>query len=306
MLGDSDDIMEVSNENVEAGRAVTRKCYRKLLDDIAADEDNLVNTDENEGNKLLQYLQNNDELFKDVDAPQEAVMDAVVIKNLSRLCRQQAEQMSTNINVFKPEEYSLRLKTSMNVEKDTLCRRKWLMLGNQVKSMFRKSPTFTYMFGALDSVPPEPKEKKQKETKSRQATKVADLKETQAAEQKETESSANVTDQIVTHVFKCLVRKFKENNRMPINYFKFVINPNCFGSSIENMFHVSFLIKDGRASVQICQDTGIPVIAPIGQKQMQTQRQEHSKNQVVLSFNMCDWNKLIRKYEINETMINAI
>ena len=52
MSGDSDDIMEVSNENVEAGRAVTRKCYRKLLDDIAADEDNLVNTDENEGNKL--------------------------------------------------------------------------------------------------------------------------------------------------------------------------------------------------------------------------------------------------------------
>ena len=162
------------------------------------------------------------------------------------------------------------------------------------------------MFGALDSVPPEPKEKKQKETKSRQATKVADLKETQAAEQKETESSANVTDQIVTHVFKCLVLNWRENNKEAINYFKFVIDPNCFGSSIENMFHVSFLIKDGRASVQVCQDTGVPMIKPINKQQMQTQKQEQPKNQVVLSFNMCDWAKLIKKYDISETMITAI
>merc|ERR1719322_673531 len=133
-----EDQMEMSHEDMEAGRAVTRKCYRKLLDDIAADEDQLVNNEVAE-NKLLQYLQNNDELFKDVDAPQEAVMDAVVIKNLSRLCRQQAEQMSTNINTFKADEYSNRLKASMNVDKDNLCRRKWILLGSQVKALFKKS-----------------------------------------------------------------------------------------------------------------------------------------------------------------------
>ena len=54
------------------------------------------------------------------------------------------------------------------------------MLGQQAKGFFRRSPALTYMYGALDTTPPPPKEKKPKEPKSRQATKVADLKETTA------------------------------------------------------------------------------------------------------------------------------
>ena len=47
---------------------------------------------------------------------------------------------------------------------------------------------------------------------------------------------------MVTHVFT----KFKEAGKKPVNYFKFVLNPDCFGTSIENMFHVSFLVKEGK------------------------------------------------------------
>ena len=43
-------------------------------------------------------MQDNEKLFSQVAAPQEAVMDAMLIKHLSRLCRQQAEQMSANMS----------------------------------------------------------------------------------------------------------------------------------------------------------------------------------------------------------------
>ena len=38
-----------------------------------------------------------------VSAPQEAVLDARVLKQLSRLCRTQAEQMSANITQFNQQ-----------------------------------------------------------------------------------------------------------------------------------------------------------------------------------------------------------
>lgn len=43
-----------------------------------------------------------------------------------------------------------------------------------------------------------------------------------------------------------------------INLFKFVINPNDFAQSVENIFHLSFLIRDGVCALDI-QD-GEPMI----------------------------------------------
>lgn len=85
---------EEEQARVEAERAVTRSGYRKLMDQIADNEEDIVDVN-GETNHLLQFLQNNEELYKEVDAPQEAVMDAVVVKHLSRLCKKQAENMST-------------------------------------------------------------------------------------------------------------------------------------------------------------------------------------------------------------------
>ena len=90
------------------------------------------------------------------------------ISNLPPERRQQAEQMSANIAQFRYEEYGERLVASMRGEGGQHpVRRKWVMLGQQAKVFFRRSPALTYMYGALDTTPPPPKEKKPKEPKSR-------------------------------------------------------------------------------------------------------------------------------------------
>ena len=64
-------------------------------------------------------------------------------------------------------------------------RRKWVLLGRQVKvrillllllllltqGMFRRSPPLTYLYGALDTTQPPPKERKEREPRTKQATK---------------------------------------------------------------------------------------------------------------------------------------
>lgn len=34
-----------------------------------------------------------------------------------------------------------------------------------------------------------------------------------------------------------------------MNLFRFIINPNDFGQSVENMFYLSFLIRDGKCAL---------------------------------------------------------
>jgi hypothetical protein len=44
-----------------------------------------------------------------------------------------------------------------------------------------------------------------------------------------------------------------------VDLFKFVVNPHSFGQTVENMFYVSFLIRDGKVGISI-DDDGLPAV----------------------------------------------
>mgnify|MGYP002051084255 CR=1 FL=1 len=117
---------------------------------------------------------------------------------------------------------------------------------------------------------------------------MADLKETTATMLAEGEKPENQTGQMVMHVFRCLVSKFRKMGRSPINYFRFVLGPTCFGTSIENMFLVSFLVKEGKV---VCQETVLPMITP---KSTKNKEQEEHKKQVVMNVSMDDWRRMVK------------
>ena len=47
----------------------------------------------------------------------------------------------------------------------------------------------------------------------------------------------------------------------PVNIFKFIINPNDFGQSVENLFYLSFLIRDGKCAFSVDEESGEPTIS---------------------------------------------
>ncbi|ESZ89609.1 hypothetical protein SBOR_10007 [Sclerotinia borealis F-4128] len=85
-------------------------------------------------------------------------------------------------------------------------------------------------------------------------------------------------------------------------YFKFVINPFSFGQTIENMFYVSFLVRDGQVQVEIDPD-GLPYIG--ARKEEGNGSSSHTaRHQAVLSLDMNDWQEMIELFDIKEPMID--
>ena len=64
-------------------------------------------------------------------------------------------------------------------------------------------------------------------------------------------------------------------------FSRFVINPDDYGQTVENMFYVSFLVKEGRAKIFVDADDGLPKITPVVTKS-HSQEEATEKKQVNL------------------------
>lgn len=74
----------------------------------------------------------------------------------------------------------------------------------------------------------------------------------------EAEAWEGITDEEV----KMLMRKHGLDAEGGMDLFRFVINPRSFGQTVENMFYVSFLIRDGKAAITVDED-GLPFLCKL-------------------------------------------
>eukprot|EP00092_Neocalanus_flemingeri_P032539 GFUD01035388.1.p1 GENE.GFUD01035388.1~~GFUD01035388.1.p1 ORF type:complete len:297 (+),score=109.68 GFUD01035388.1:120-1010(+) len=294
--------METVVSKEATNQAELRIMYRKLLHELQERQEELGNI---ENYQLVGFMHDSQELFDKVTGPQEAVIDAKVMKLLAKFVRMQAEQMSSNITQFTYQEYAGKLLASMQVDRSqqvtSMTSMKMIRLGHQLKTRFRRSPPLTFLYGAVDFTQPPVKEKV---IRTRQACRVEDLVETVSNTVTVVERTENQTEQLVTQVFRSLVIKYKETGRMPLDYFRFVMDPDSFGTSIENIFHVSFLVKEGKVAIFVSKETGLPMIMPVRSNYMQGQ--EENKDQLVMNICMEDWVRIVDRLGIEESVIKKM
>ena len=72
----------------------------------------------------------------------------------------------------------------------------------------------------------------------------------------------------------------------PINLFEFVINPVSFGQTIENIFYLSFCVRDARARIEI-NGSGLPIVSYVDA--LTDEEMALENRQCILEMTMQQW-----------------
>jgi hypothetical protein len=113
-------------------------------------------------------------------------------------------------------------------------------------------------------------------------------------EQQENETSRNVEA-----IYQCL--SMYPNG---IDFFKFVIHPDSFSQTVENIFYTSFLIRDGKVSLEIDATKRAPRLAIANHSSTEQSVESlhnrfHQRHQLIVDLEIDDWNLLCDKYDLH-------
>ncbi|KAK7548079.1 Nse4 C-terminal-domain-containing protein [Phyllosticta citricarpa] len=96
---------------------------------------------------------------------------------------------------------------------------------------------------------------------------------------------------------------YSVNEEPNLSLFEFFVNPHSFGQTIENIFHICFLVKEGQVAIRN-DENGLPTICPAdGRGRSEQEAAAAQRFQAVFSLNKSTWKKIILAYDIQEPMI---
>ncbi|XP_076101790.1 EP300-interacting inhibitor of differentiation 3-like [Mytilus galloprovincialis] len=297
------------NTQDKGERLRIRTGYRTLIEDLNNKKHELVNP---ENNTLTEALEVANTLNKDVRTPREGALDSTAILTISSLARQQADNLNTDFVRFEPIEFAEKLvafiQRENNAPSDSQSRISpdgWKNLGAAGQKLFSKNPPFHFMAGSFDR---DVKERPQRNPNVKKITDKETIdKETIPKKMQSFDGSGGkneATTAEVERVLDILQKLYKQTDENPICFFEFVLNPESFGQTIENIFYTSFLIKDGLAKTTLDEDN-LPLIEPVENNEGERNKQQSKtrNHQTILSITPAEWKELIRVYQIEEPLI---
>ncbi|XP_018024241.1 non-structural maintenance of chromosomes element 4 homolog A-like [Hyalella azteca] len=287
-----------TGDMTEAEFEMQRQKYRELLEKLQekAESSGAQGVDPDELRTLM--LQGN-QIFLQVRRSREAVLDAQFMKQVSQQATLNMRSSHASLHEFKPQEFATKLKlylgTHLNSRIDLpFTADSWRKLGLECRKSLRScSGVEPQYMGAVVRAPRAPRAQSQR-VKDKEAVKT-DLKKVAFVQSEEMQTEE------VSRIFGILKRRFRENGNRPLCFFSFIINPHSFVATIENVFHCSFLLRDGHALITSDAD-GLQLIAPDKPSPEQA-NSGSSAHQTAVSFNLNTFEECVRVFNIKEPMI---
>ncbi|NXK96757.1 NSE4A protein, partial [Formicarius rufipectus] len=248
-------------------------------------------------NRLTEALEEANKLFDGVCRAREAALDAQFLVLASNLGKEKANELHSEMTAFDSATFAEDLLTTMGINRTEveendgehggfLPSDAWQKVGEAALKHFRRAPTFHYMLGSFKSDPPVARQRIERQKKASRG----EAKRAMPAQLKKMEEShEEATEKEVERILGILQTLFENDPDTPISFFDFVVDPNSFARTVENMFHVSFLIRDGLAEIKL-DDDELPVIEPTKSRKGQEYNQElGARSQIVLSLTQQKW-----------------
>ncbi|XP_077093039.1 non-structural maintenance of chromosomes element 4 homolog A [Siphateles boraxobius] len=311
-VGEEDDIVGgtsgISEEDDDpTRRREIRSKYRDLINQVQQNREDMLNP---ANNKLTDVLEEANKLFVNVRQAREAALDAQLLVLATDLGKEKASQLHAEGSAFDPSAFAEHLLSFMGLNRledesgqdgnleGYLPQGAWEKLANRSESCFKTAPSFHYMLGSFLAEPPPPRQRVERQRKlpSKEAKRIMP---TQLKKMEESHQEA--TEKEVERILGCLQRYFADDSGEPISYYEFVIDPNSFSRTVENIFHTSFLIRDGLVRMFLDNDE-LPCIAPVEEGEIEPGGAS-IRHQCVISINQESWREIIDAFDIKEAMI---
>ncbi|CDH49860.1 non-structural maintenance of chromosome element4 [Lichtheimia corymbifera JMRC:FSU:9682] len=266
-----------------------RKKYRSLIGETEGNKRELAQMG-SEG--LGSSIDRGNKLFKEVRNPLEAVLDSRFMTLTADIATQRARNANIGNSAFDADEFISKVKrfgTRSNArELDDL---DWKRIGHHAAAHSDRVTSIDFMLGPLKT------EKKERKTAGRRniirmdtnAVRPTQLDETDLQNQ-ENETSANVNE---------IYRLLNENG--PYNYLKFVTNPTSFSQTVENIFYVSFLIRNALAEID--DSTGEPMLSICSPPTEDQIADGVTKSQLIMNMDMALWKEIVYTYNLQSSVI---
>ncbi|KAM9726831.1 non-structural maintenance of chromosomes element 4 homolog A isoform 1-T5 [Menidia menidia] len=298
---------EEDDDNDLGLRREIRSKYRDLINSVQQNREDMLSPS---NNRLTEVLEEANKLFKDVRQAREAALDAQLLVVATDLGKEKASQLFSEGSAFDSATFAEHLLSFMGLnrledEEDEqnrgsggyLPRDAWHRLARRVQCCFKTAPSFHYMMGSFYAEPPPPKPRieRQRKAPSKEAKRImpTQLKKMEESHQEATEKEV---ERILGYL-----KSYHQDDPSPISYYEFVIDPNSFSRTVENIFHTSFLIRDGLARIHMDKDR-LPCIEPVEEEDVDAAG-SYSRQQCIVSISPKTWRELIEVFEIKHSII---
>ncbi|CAN1841582.1 Non-structural maintenance of chromosomes element 4 homolog A [Linum perenne] len=270
-------------------RRILRSKYRALQTRINEERDELTNVD---SDKFGSFMKEVDDLHKYVQKPREQVADAEALLGLTTsLVSSVKSQSSDGVTVGG---FIARLRnafgettTGLDDQENAPISIDWKELGHFVSPIFMKFSGFSTMLGPMDT---EIKQRKavthRARTRLGQSTRPEEVNNAGAEERTD-------TDKNMATMFGVL--RSKKRARLE----SLILNRRSFAQTVENLFALSFLVKDGRVEIVVDENNNhfvLPRNAPAADS---VASKEVAYRHFVFRFDFSDWKTLDFQSMIN-------
>ncbi|XP_036106639.1 EP300-interacting inhibitor of differentiation 3 [Molossus molossus] len=288
-----------------------RRQYRQLIHSVQQNREDIVNT---ASDSLTEALEEANVLFDAVSRTREAALDAQFLVLASDLGKEKAKQLNSDMSFFNQVAFCDFLFVFVGLNwmeagehelsgcDDNIALSFWETVHKEATSWTVQAETFHFIFGSFKS------ESSARKRRSGRRKKAHKLEETGAMPTKlrklDLGSNQEATEKEVERILGLLQTYFRKYPDTPVSYFEFVIDPNSFSRTVENIFYVSFIIRDGFARISLDQDR-LPILEPININQVGegNDSSAHGRKQGVISLSLQDWKNIVATFEISEAMI---
>jgi len=287
--------VKVMMEQTEEERRELRKNQRQLLDRIQGRTDEMVQLD---SRAYAEERGQNNELFKSVGFTRELGNDGDNLVAIGELATKRSAQLAHSATSYSSQKIVDGLKKHYSTGKN---RCKWLALGEDVSGLFSAVPELGFMFGSLQQ--PE-KVKKVAERKKRKVAEDDDLQETQYettdySQRAPGDPQAKKQEEATNRRLQTLAALMETKKDEHFDLVNLLVNPDKFSETVENFFDLSFLVKDGKANIDIDPDTGLPRAAISNPPDEQV-----PKSQTVVVLGANDNKRLAELWNLQGTMLS--